>query len=702
MASTPFGLSLFATLRRHARAAVCLAGALTFVGAFPATASASPGQIDPTFGHLSNGTVFADYGRLENVVKVLRQPDGKVVTVASVIDPDFAMLAKVTRYLPNGSLDTSFGTGGVFSRGLSGNGAVSDAALQPDGKIVLAGTNGVPEDFFVMRLLPNGTVDPAFVTAHPTTNFSGASVDQAFGVALGPAGTIVLAGRSDENVALARYLPTGALDPTFSGDGLLTHDFGGQSEADDVAVQPNGRIIVTGSESPTAGSPRILVARFTITGGLDGTYGSGGRVSTTNTPLQSAHRVLLQGGRAVVAGIIDTPTAGISRYNANGTLDTSFGSGGIARAHVDKFTRLNDLVADGAGRLLGVGFAAYSDDFPDVPNHAALFRYSANGAPDTSFGCFGMTLTEMLGNGTGTNFNATFGTSAAVDGNDILLGGFAETFVGTDFPPADQFLARYDGDGPHASGYGLLRGDGGTSAFGGAPACGSTAGLHLNAPIVGIAYDNAAPGNWTVASDGGVFTFGAAKFLGSMGAVRLNQPIVVMAATPDGKGYWLVASDGGIFSFGTARFFGSMGAVKLNKPVVGMASAKDGKGYWLVASDGGVFSFGSATFAGSTGNIRLNKPVVGIAADRDGAGYWIVASDGGVFSFDAKFAGSTGAITLAQPVVGIAADPDGTGYWMAARDGGLFAFAAKFNGSNGATPFPVGSSRSTIAIAATP
>ena len=115
-----------------------------------------------------------------------------------------------------------------------------------------------------------------------------------------------------------------------------------------------------------------------------------------------------------------------------------------------------------------------------------------------------------------------------------------------------------------------------------------------------------------------------------------------------------------------------------------------------------MFSFGGARVPGSTGNIRFNKPVVGMAADPDGTGYWIVASDGGVFSFAAAFKGSTGNIALAQPVVGIAADPDGSGYWMAAHDGGLFAFDAKFNGSNGATPFPAGSNRSTIAIAATP
>lgn len=64
--------------------------------------------------------------------------------------------------------------------------------------------------------------------------------------------------------------------------------------------------------------------------------------------------------------------------------------------------------------------------------------------------------------------------------------------------------------------------------------------------------------------------------------------------------------------------------------------------------------------------------------------------------------GSTGAIRLNQPVVGMAADPDGTGYWIGARDGGVFAFAAEFSGSTGATPFPVGSLRSTIGIAATP
>ena len=75
-----------------------------------------------------------------------------------------------------------------------------------------------------------------------------------------------------------------------------------------------------------------------------------------------------------------------------------------------------------------------------------------------------------------------------------------------------------------------------------------------------------------MASDGGIFTFGDATFYGSTGGMHLNQPIVGMAATPDGKGYWLVASDGGIFAFGDAAFYGSTGSLKLNKPIVGMAA----------------------------------------------------------------------------------------------------------------------------------
>ena len=118
-------------------------------------------------------------------------------------------------------------------------------------------------------------------------------------------------------------------------------------------------------------------------------------------------------------------------------------------------------------------------------------------------------------------------------------------------------------------------------------------------------------GYWLVAEDGGVFAFGDAGFFGSTGGIRLNSPIVGMAATPTGHGYWLVASDGGIFAFGTASFLGSMGATPLNKPVVGMV--RYGNGYLMVAADGGIFNFSDRPFAGSLGADPPSRPVVAVA-----------------------------------------------------------------------------------------
>jgi hypothetical protein len=238
---------------------------------------------------------------------------------------------------------------------------------------------------------------------------------------------------------------------------------------------------------------------------------------------------------------------------------------------------------------------------------------------------------------------------------------------------------------PPNSSYWLVASDGGIFTFGNAGFHGSTGGIRLNQPVVGMAPTPSKGGYWLVASDGGIFTFGDAAFLGSQGGKPLNAPIVGMAATPDGGGYWLVASDGGIFSFGDAGFHGSMGGKPLNKPIVGMASTSDGLGYWLVASDGGIFSFGDAAFHGSMGGKPLNKPIVGMAATPDGLGYWLVASDAGIFSFgDAGFFGSAGALPLRKPAVGMAATPDGRGYWIAASDGGIFNYGnANFSGSEG-------------------
>ena len=190
-------------------------------------------------------------------------------------------------------------------------------------------------------------------------------------------------------------------------------------------------------------------------------------------------------------------------------------------------------------------------------------------------------------------------------------------------------------------------------------------------------------GYWVLGADGGVFSFGGAKFYGSTGGMRLNKPVVGMAATPTGGGYWLVASDGGIFAFGDAGFFGSTGAMRLNKPIVGMASTRTGKGYWLVASDGGIFAFGDAGFYGSTGAMRLNRPVTGMATTASGLGYWLIGSDGGIFAFgDAPYHGSVPGLGINTTVLSMAATKSGGGYWLLGADGGVFSFGdARYYGS---------------------
>jgi hypothetical protein len=246
----------------------------------------------------------------------------------------------------------------------------------------------------------------------------------------------------------------------------------------------------------------------------------------------------------------------------------------------------------------------------------------------------------------------------------------------------------------------LRGGDAMVLAFGTATFRGSTEGMALAAPVVGMAPTRTGAGYWLVAADGGVFGFGA-PFHGALSGFPLRLPVAAMAATPDGGGYWLVTEDGGVFPFGSARWFGGLVGVPLNAPVTDIVAAPDGDGYWLLGEDGGVFSFGSAAFFGSTGGMRLNAPVVAMAAARDGRGYWLVAKDGGVFTFgSAAFYGSTGGMRLNAPVVGAAVTGAGRGYWLVAEDGGVFSFGdAPFHGSGAGVVAP---GRRVVQMAAMP
>jgi uncharacterized delta-60 repeat protein len=209
------------------------------------------GSLDASFS--GDGRQITDFGSFDEGRGVALGGNGKIVTVGDAGIGDFAL----ARYNPNGSLDPSFSADGKRTTDFGGDDAAYGMALQTDGKIVAVGgggtaQSGVPlhgsgEYFALARYNPNGSLDPSFSgDGRQRTDFGGS--DRASGVALQTDGKIVVVGNggAGDDFALARYNPNGSLDPSFSGDGRQTTDFGGGDAAHGMALQANGKIVAIG------------------------------------------------------------------------------------------------------------------------------------------------------------------------------------------------------------------------------------------------------------------------------------------------------------------------------------------------------------------------------------------------------------------------------------------------------------------------
>jgi uncharacterized delta-60 repeat protein len=356
----------------------------------------SSGALDPTFG--SGGTVTTTLNNLEDFAHgLLLQSNGDLIAYGGTsttlhTDERYAGFG-LARYTPSGSLDPTFGTGGIvktFKIGttsiaqLEANAApeypygVTQAALQSDGKIVAVGGAS-----YLVRYNSNGSVDTTFGVMGLVTVPSGFSVAS---VLIEPGnGAIVVGGRYNSALAMLRYTPTGTLDSTFGSGGEVVTSIvggnGGNGYRTPLALE-NGDIVVGGG-----GTTDFALARYTLSGSLDTTFGSGGIVTTAMGSEPYISNLLVQpNGQIVAVGTLGALGGNwkLARYNLNGSLDSTFGSGGIVTTNITGADWTDNAALQTNGQIVVVGWS----DNPLI--HFDIGVYNTNGSLDTSFGSGGI------------------------------------------------------------------------------------------------------------------------------------------------------------------------------------------------------------------------------------------------------------------------------------------------------------------------
>jgi uncharacterized delta-60 repeat protein len=418
-------------------------------------AQATDGDLDPTFG--TGGMVMTDLGRstdLANSVAV--QSDGKLVVVGQTYKnndfstEDFA----VARYNTDGTLDTTFGRGGKVRTDFPGLAAVPSAVvIQPDGKIVVAG-GAFPlftflGNFEVVRYNPNGSLDRSFGNGGiVTTIFPEGSY--AFDVALQPDGKVIAAGTvfvdfipgepSNTDFALARYNSDGSLDTTFGNGGtVMTDFFGNEDDAFSVLIQPDGKIVAVGSANNPSTFYDFAAVRYLSDGTIDTTFGVAGKVSTDfgDQNFDRARSAALQSdGKIVAAGFAISQNGGVqnfavARYTSNGILDTTFSGDGKTQIDFGNCCQsATKVLLQSNGKIITVGYPNTEDSDSDF----LLARLNPRGSLDATFGVGGRVRTSFGDLNGGAN-----GAALQSDGKIVAVG-FQATFSNqwTNFA-----LARY-------------------------------------------------------------------------------------------------------------------------------------------------------------------------------------------------------------------------------------------------------------------
>lgn len=354
-------------------------------------------------------------------------------------------------YNANGTLDNAFAarteTGPNFLdlSGLgTGNDEIRDLAIQPDGKIIAVGIYvGGNQDWGVVRYKADGGIDSAFGTNGITqiSVTSGAN-DIATSVALQPDGKIVVAGTTvvsaTSRVAVARFNANGTLDNTFAGGAGFVVSAVASSSANDVLMLPDGDILVAGTVADIATDMELF--RYNSDGTPDIAFGSGGQVSINfgASINEIAYALALQGNKLMVAGTSNGVFAA-ARLNLDGSLDNSFDTDGKVLLEVSTatpFDYVQEIAFQNDGKIILGGTASNPSNGNN--NNFALARLNANGSVDLTFDTDGFVVTDF-----GLQDDC-FGVAVLGEGK-IIAGGFSTSGVGVD--TRQTSLVRYNSNG---------------------------------------------------------------------------------------------------------------------------------------------------------------------------------------------------------------------------------------------------------------
>ena len=352
------------------------------------------GTLDLSFG--VDGKVVTNFGYSSaDGNGVALQTDGKIL-VSGYVDTggsnfDFV----VARFNTDGSLDTSFSGDGVATVDIAaGHDFNPDITVQADGRIVLAGYSdtGPNDDFSVVRLNSDGTFDSTFSGDGILTTAIGGGSDRGFSVAIQSDGRVVVTGSSfngsNNDVAVVRYNTDGSLDTSFNGSGIVTTAIGaGTDQSRSVTIQSDGKILVAGN-SDNGSNADFALLRYNTDGSLDTSFNGTGFVTI---PIGSggdiAEDVIVQSdGRILVAGNWNTGAGtdlGIVRFNSDGSLDTSFGGSGIVTMDLragSEGANSIELLSDGS-----IVVAGNREDSSGISSFMVA-RFNSDGTPYTSFG----------------------------------------------------------------------------------------------------------------------------------------------------------------------------------------------------------------------------------------------------------------------------------------------------------------------------